>query len=180
MERLQKLRSGLKESVRAVVQAQVTQPTTRADLLAQAQQIEENKTPKRSRGAYDKTSPVGPQHSNRKTHEQRYDPTKRFEKDTNGKTNNRDNADKPSRKHPPRSINDERRNAYASIVVKGTTYQRTVSQRKDEENNSSEAADKPQSNLMGPAEGSALPEALATEILCPATTSAGVATAATA
>ncbi|MCJ1463272.1 hypothetical protein MMC07_001878 [Pseudocyphellaria aurata] len=41
-DRLQKLRPSMKESIRAVIQAQVTQPTTRADLIAQAQRIEEN------------------------------------------------------------------------------------------------------------------------------------------
>ena len=42
--RLQKLRSSMKDLICAVIQAQVTQPSTRADLVAQAQRIKENET----------------------------------------------------------------------------------------------------------------------------------------
>lgn len=41
-DQLQKLRSSMKDSTRAVIQAQVVQLTTRADLIAQAKRIEEN------------------------------------------------------------------------------------------------------------------------------------------
>lgn len=67
----------MKDSIRAVIQAQVIQPTTRADLIAQAQRIEENETLRtRANTNYERPS-NGPQRSQpRNTNYTRYDPTR--------------------------------------------------------------------------------------------------------
>ena len=83
LDRLQKLRSSMKDSIRAVIHSQVTQPSTAADLLAQAQRIEENENFRsrandvgsRNQGGYSGSG--GPQRSQGKAKENRYDPTRR-------------------------------------------------------------------------------------------------------
>ena len=83
-DRLQKLRSSMKDSIRAVIQAQVIQPSTRADLVAQAQQIEENEIVRtRAPNSYDRigdsqrSSAPGPHRSQRDGRtSNRYDPTR--------------------------------------------------------------------------------------------------------
>ncbi|MCJ1469344.1 hypothetical protein MMC07_007977 [Pseudocyphellaria aurata] len=67
----------MKESIRAVIQAQVTQPTTRADLITQAQRIEENEIVRtRDRpGGSQRSSAPGPYRSKR-DNRNRYDPTR--------------------------------------------------------------------------------------------------------
>lgn len=101
LDRLQKLRSSIRDSIRTIIQAQVTQPLTRADLVAQAQRIGENKNARSQSRHYDNDyssrniraggSSRGPQRSQGKNSEYRHDPIQRWD-DKTGQP--RDNGDK--------------------------------------------------------------------------------------
>ena len=85
----------MKDSICAVIQAQVTQPSTRANLVAQAQQIEENETlqthptfnnynnPGHSSN-FDCSSGPGPQRSQGRNLKYRHNPLQKQD-DKNGK-----------------------------------------------------------------------------------------------
>ena len=122
LDRLQKLRSSIRDSIRTIIQAQVSQPLTRADLVAQVQRIEENEIARSGSQHYDNDyssrnlraggSSRGPQRSQGKNSEYRHDPIRKRE-DKTGKP--RENGEKNTSRSKLSPEEFERRKSNVSV-----------------------------------------------------------------
>lgn len=147
-DRLQTLRSSMRHSIHAVIQAQVVQPTTRADLVAQAQRIEENENLRtrnndqsdrsdrgNDRGTHPSSSSGGPYRSQGKTKENRYDPTRgRDSRRDTRKPKEGNNGTKSNRpKLSPEEHERRKKESLCFFCGKGNHVSKDRFQRKKEE-----------------------------------------------
>lgn len=141
LDRLQKLRSSIRDSIQATIQAQVTQPLTRADLVAQAQRIEENENARSrhrdndrsSRDYRDGGSSGGPQRSQGKNRpEYRHNPIrKRDDKDSKPRDNDNKNTNRP--KLSPEEFERRKKKRLCFYCGKGNHVSKECSKREKEE-----------------------------------------------
>lgn len=152
-DRLQKLRSSMKDSVRSVIQAQVTQPTTRADLIAQAQRIEENESlrtrnsnPSERSDRSNQRYNQGPYRSQGKTKENRYDPTRGRNRDTRKPKEGDDNTKSDRPKLSPDEFERRKKERLCFHCGKGSHVSKDCFTRKREEKEKDSSASVPTPN----------------------------------